>query len=113
MSGQAIVLAILAVLTAILVILVFRGAPGETVVFWLVLGCVPIELGTIAQTWKGRTGAAWWLLSLIVMLLSYFVTAASYAGPDARMTTYLAGALVLGALPMALIIASLPRLSRG
>jgi hypothetical protein len=90
-SGQARVLAILAVLTAILM---FRGTPGETVVFWLVLGCIPIGLGTIAQTWKGR-GAAWWLVSLIVMLLFYFVTAASYTGPDARITIYLAGALRL------------------
>jgi hypothetical protein len=61
----------------------------------LVLGCIRIELGTIAQTWKGRTGAAWWLVSLIVMLPFYFVTAASYTGPDARITIYLAGALRL------------------
>ena len=74
---------------------------------WTIMGSLPIVIGTIAQRTKGGTGAAWWFLSSVVMVFFYRVSAVS-ASPPAERPLYvgLVGALLFGALPMLIIVAT-------
>ncbi len=75
------------------------GAMAVSAVFGL-----PIFLGVVAQIKRGRTGVAWALLSFLLILPAYLLSAASYND----MTYGISGALLFGALPMGIIIWSLP-----
>ena len=89
------------------------GATGDGIVAWTVMGSLPIVIGILAQSMKGRSGAAWWLLSLVLMSVFYAITAVSLLTMSEK-TLYkgLAGALLLCALPVLIIVALLPRLPR-
>ena len=91
--------------------LAFLGmGDGQSGVLLLVLGSVPILIGFLAQRTRGRTGAAWWFLSLLVRTFFYFVVGIfGSSGSDATVNTGLAGALLFGALPISIIVYSLPR----
>jgi hypothetical protein len=80
-----------------------NGADSQTTTFTIVMFSGPIALGLMAQRMKGRTGVWWWLLSLVVMCVVN-VLAGGGGTPNV-----LAHVIVLGALPMAIIIATLPR----
>ena len=89
------------------------GATGDGIVAWTVMGSLPVLIGMIAQRMRGRSGAAWWLLSLVVMSAFYAVSAV-YLLPMGERTFYsgLGGAMLLGALPLLIIVVLLPRLPR-
>ena len=89
------------------------GATSDGIVAWTIMGSLPILIGMIAQRMKGRSGVAWWLLSLVVMSLFYAVSAVYFLARGER-TLYsgLGGALLLGALPLLIIVALLPLLPR-
>ncbi len=86
------------------------GATGDGIVAWTVMGSLPILIGLIAQRMKGRSGAAWWLLSLVLMSIFYAITAVSLLTLSEK-TLYkgLTGALLLGALPTLIFVILLPR----
>lgn len=89
------------------------GVTGDGIVAWTVMGSLPILIGMIAQLMKGRSGAAWWLLSLVLMSVFYAISAVSLLTMSEK-TLYkgLGGALLLGALPVLIIVVLLPRLPR-
>jgi hypothetical protein len=84
-------------------ITMLNGADSQTTTFTMVMFSGPIALGLMAQRMKGRTGVWWWLLSLVAMCVVN-VLAGGGGTPNV-----LAHVIVLGALPMAIIIATLPR----
>lgn len=88
------------------------GATGDGIIACIVMGSLPILIGMIAQRMRGRSGAAWWLLSLALMSVFYAVFAVSLLTMSQK-TLYkgLAGALLLlGALPVLVIVVLLPLL---
>lgn len=89
------------------------GVTSDGIVAWTVMGSLPVLMGMIAQRMKGRSGAAWWLLSLVVMSAFYAISAV-YLSTIGERTLYsgLGGAMLLGALPLLIIVALLPRLRR-
>jgi hypothetical protein len=82
---------------------VLNGGAGETAVFGAVMFSGPILIGLMALRVKGRTGVAWWLLSLIVMIV---VNVLAGGGSSSDV---LARTIMFGALPMVIIVATLPR----
>ena len=88
------------------------GASGDGIVVWTVMGSLPLVIGMMAQRMRGRSGAAWWLLSSVVMSVFYAVSAVYLLRMGER-TFYsgLGGAMLLGALPLLIIVAFLPRRS--
>ena len=87
------------------------GASGDAIAAWTVMGSLPVLIGLIARRMRGRSGAAWWLLSLVLMSAFYAVSAVYLLSMGER-TLYsgLGGAMLLGALPLLIIVALLPRL---
>lgn len=84
------------------------GADTDDILLWTIMGSLPILIGTIAQQTKGIiTGAEWWFLSSVVMVFFYRVSAVS-ASPPTESPLYLGlvGALLFGALPMLIIVAT-------
>jgi len=74
-----------------------------------------VFVGWVAQAWKKRTGAAWWLLTMVVQffVLVLCVVAAPRAhlypsSPNWSIVLTLA-TITLGTFPMLLIVATLPR----
>ncbi len=92
-----------AILLAPVILMIVGGGSGEAAVFGMVMVSGPILIGLMAQRVKGRTGALWWLLSLVVMLLANVLSGGGQT-PDV-----LARTIMFGALPMAIIVWSLPR----
>jgi hypothetical protein len=88
------------------------GAPGDGIVAWTVMGSLPVLIGMVAHRMRGRSGAAWWLLSLVVMSVFYAVSAVDLLTMGVR-TLYsgLGGAMLLGALPLLIIVTRVPRRS--
>ena len=88
------------------------GATGDSIFVWTVMGSLPILIGMMAQWMRSRSAVAWWLLSLVVMTLFYAVSAVYLLRMGER-TLYsgLGGALLLGAIPLVVIVALLPRLA--
>ena len=76
------------------------------------MGSLPVLIGMTAQRMRGRSGAAWWLLSLVLMSTCYAVSAV-YLLTMGERTLYsgLGGAMLLGALPLLIIVTLLPRRS--
>jgi hypothetical protein len=89
------------ILLAPFILVVLNGGAGETAVFGAVSG--PILIGLMAQRVKGRTGVAWWLLGLIVMVV---VNVLAGGGSSSEV---LARTIMFGALPMVIIVATFPR----
>ena len=56
-------------ISAHLLLAILGGGSGETAVFAMVMIGGPLLIGLISQRVKGRTGAVWWLLSLILMMV--------------------------------------------
>ena len=76
-------------------------------------------VGTLAQKWKGRTGAAWFFLTLVLeFIFVMFAWMVQYPGDlaissvDIILTSSLTAGALFGALPMLLIIATLPKRER-
>jgi hypothetical protein len=92
-----------AILLLPVVLVLLGGGSGETGVFGMVMISGPILLGLMAQRMKGRTGAAWWLVSFVVMCM---VNVLAGGGANADV---LARTMMFGALPMVIIIATLPQ----
>jgi hypothetical protein len=82
---------------------VLNGARAEIAMFGTVVFSGPILLGIMAQRTRGRTGAAWWLLSTIAVLVANLIGGGG-STPEALSYT-----ILLGIAPMAIIIWSLPR----
>ena len=103
----------IAIVTAPFIVGLMIGAGGDGIVAWTVMGSLPVQIGVIAQRTRSRSGAAWWLLSLVVMSVFYAVSAVYLLTVD-KITLYsgLGGAMLLGALPLLLIVVLLPRLPR-
>lgn len=79
---------------------------------------VPISIGVMAQSWKGRTGAAWGFLTLVLMLVfGFFVDAVTIVGAQEfshydKTTMTMTRLFLVGGgtlVVMALIVATLPR----
>ena len=102
----------IAIVTTPFIVGLMIGASGDGIVAWTVMGSLPVLIGMIARRTRGRSGAAWWLLSLVVMSVFYAVSAVYLLTMDER-TLYsgLGGAMLLGALPLLIIVALLPRRS--
>ena len=90
------------ILLAPVILVVLNGGAGETAVFGAVMFSGPILIGLMAQRVKGRTGVAWWLLSLMVMVVVNVLAGGSSSDVLAR-------TIMFGALPMVIIVATLPR----
>jgi uncharacterized membrane protein YhaH (DUF805 family) len=88
------------------------GASGDVIAAWTVMGSLPIVIGLIAQRMRGRSGAAWWLLSLMVMSVFYAVSAVYLLSMGERTLYSGLGGAILGSLPLLIIVALLPRLPR-
>ena len=103
---------VIAIFVAPIVLGVMTVASGERQILWLVSGSIPILIGVIAQRLKGRTGAAWWFLGVVVTLFFYLVSAVFF-GPSmpefSDVIVGTSGALLFGALPLLIIVATLPR----
>jgi hypothetical protein len=99
-------LIVLIALTPFIAMFVIPDTSGERVMYWEILLSIPVILGVIAQRIKGRTGAAWWFFTFVLMLVFYLITDVSM---NHKAFTGLSGALLFGALPMAIIVATLPR----
>lgn len=74
-----------------------------------------VVVGALAQLWKGRTGALWWFLTMVVqgaiLLVGFVVTADNprfnLYPQDVQDLTHLTMSL-FGAAGMALLVATLP-----
>ena len=103
---------VIAIFVAPIVLGVMTVASGERQILWLVFGSIPILIGVIAQRLKGRTGAAWWFLGVVVTLFFYLVSAVFF-GPSmpefSDVIVGTSGALLFGALPLLIIVATFPR----
>jgi peptidoglycan/LPS O-acetylase OafA/YrhL len=101
----------MSIVTAPFIVGLMIGATGDSIFVWTVMGSLPILIGMMAQWMRGRSAVAWWLLSLVVMTLFYAVSAVYLLRMGER-TLYsgLGGALLLGAIPLVVIVALLPRL---
>ena len=77
-----------------------EGAMVVSVTFGL-----PILLGIVAQLKRGRTGVAWALLSFVAITVAYLLTASSHNGDWAY---GISGAFLFGAIPMVIVISTLP-----
>jgi hypothetical protein len=101
----------IAIVTAPSIVGPVIGASGDAIAAWTVMGSLPVLIGLIARRMRGRSGAAWWLLSLVLMSAFYAVSAVYLLSMGER-TLYsgLGGAMLLGALPLLIIVALLPRL---
>jgi peptidoglycan/LPS O-acetylase OafA/YrhL len=101
----------MSIVTAPFIVGLMIGATGDSIFVWTVMGSLPILIGMMAQSMRGRSAVAWWLLSLVVMTLFYAVSAVYLLRMGER-TLYsgLGGALLLGAIPLVVIVALLPRL---
>ena len=99
------------IVTAPFIVGLMIGASGDSIFVWTVMGSLPILIGMMAQQIRGRSVVVWWLLSLLVMCLFYAVSAVYLLRMGER-TLYsgLGGALLLGAVPLVVIVALLPRL---
>jgi hypothetical protein len=86
-------------------LVIAEGGNGETATFAMVMFSGPVLIGLMAQRVKGRTGALWWFLSLVVMFIANLL-----AGGGAS-SDILARTIMFGALPMVIIVATLPRRS--
>lgn len=88
-------------------------ADSDTVVLLMVLGSVPILIGLISQRMKGRTGAAWSLLSLEVVFFIFLFFAAFLSGlidPGQKpLLVGFSGAILFGLLPLVVIVVTRPR----
>ena len=96
----------IAIVTAPFIVGRMIGATGDGIVAWTVMGSLPVLIGMIARRMRGRSGAAWWLLSLVLMSTCYAVSAV-YLLTMGERTLYsgLGGAMLLGALPLLIIVA--------
>ena len=65
----------IAIVTAPSIVGLVIGASGDAIAAWTVMGRLPILIGLIARRMRGRSGAAWWLLSLVLMSAFYAVSA--------------------------------------
>ena len=100
----------IAILTVPFVVGLDIGASGDVIAAWTVMGSLPIVIGLIAQRMRGRSGAAWWLLSQTVMSVFYAVSAVYLLSMGERTLYSGLGGAMLGALPLLIIVALLPRL---
>jgi peptidoglycan/LPS O-acetylase OafA/YrhL len=97
--------------TAPLIVGLMIGADTDSIFVWTVMGSLPILIGMMALRIRGRSVVAWWLLSLLVMSLFYAATAVYLLRVGERtLNSGLGGALLLGAIPLVVIVALLPRL---
>jgi len=82
-------------------------------IFWLLPLGVCLAIGALAQGWKGRTGAAWGLLSVLPMAAIWMLTAMAVDPPFHQRAVWplalVITASLLGGGIMALIVATLPR----
>ena len=103
---------VIAIVTAPFVVGLMIGASWEGIIAWTVMGSLPVLIGVTAQRMRGRNCAAWCLLSLTVMSVLYAVSAVYLLRMGER-TFYsgLGGATLLGALPLLIMVALLPRRS--
>lgn len=78
---------------------------------------VPILIGCLAQLWKGRTGALWGFLTLLLMTLIWMLTAASgvqttreidYASLEVRQLVNMLTVTSITLVIMGLVVATLP-----
>ena len=101
------------IVTAPFIVGLTIGAGGDSIVAWTIMGSLPVLIGMIARRMRGRSGAAWWLLSSVLMSTCYAVSAV-YLLTIGERTLYsgLGDAMLLGALPLLIIVALLPRLPR-
>lgn len=90
-------------LLAPLFLVMLNGGSGETATFGMVMFSGPLIIGLLAQRLKGRTGAVWWILSTVVLMV---VNVLSGGGGSSEV---LAKTIVFGVLPLAVILATLPR----
>jgi hypothetical protein len=92
---------------------ILTGSSGNSIMVLTILGSMPILIGFMAQRTRGRTGAAWWFLSLVVMTFFYFLIgmlgSIGSSGEGDAVNTGLAGAVLFGALPLSIVVYSLPR----
>ena len=65
----------IAIVTAPFIVGLVVGASGDAIAAWTVMGSLPVLIGLIARRMRGRSGAAWWLLSLVLMSAFYAVSA--------------------------------------
>lgn len=91
----------------------FRGAIVMTFIMMVITSVI---VGWIAQKWKGRTGAAWALISFLPMPPIWFILyfATSMRKPELYVRDevwYALGIMVSGgvAIVMALVVATLPK----
>jgi hypothetical protein len=85
------------------VLVMLNGGSGQIAVFGMVMVGGPLLIGLIAQRVKGRTGAVWWLFSSVIMMV---VNVLAGGGASSEV---LAKVILFGALPMSIIVATLPR----
>jgi uncharacterized protein YneF (UPF0154 family) len=81
-----------------------------------------VLVGFMAQRWKGRTGAAWWFLTMVLQLLAqlciaYWVVGDAthrelLQGPPIGLAAFVTLSIVLGAGAAAVIVATLPNRGR-
>jgi hypothetical protein len=88
-------------------------ATSDTVIFLMVLASVPILIGLITQRMKGRTGVAFWSLSLEAMFSIFLFFVAFLSGlvePGQKpLLVGLSGAILFGVLPLLVILFTRPR----
>jgi hypothetical protein len=108
-----IIFLVTAILFAAAVLWLLTGASSDLVVLLMVLGSVPILIGLISQRMKGRTGAAWWFLSLEVIFCIFLFFAAFLTGviePGKKpLLVGLSGIILFGAMPLVIVMATRPR----
>jgi hypothetical protein len=84
---------------------------SEGILLWLFLGAAPVVLGIVAQKQKGRTGAAWWFLTFVLMIFFYLATdlfASDLVATYGSIVAGISGAILFGLVPMSIIVATLP-----
>jgi len=80
----------------------FESGTNVYMIMWfimllVILGGVPLLIGVGAQRMRGRTGIAWALLAFVVMFSMFHITGYN-----------LVSTFLYGALPVVLIVATLP-----
>jgi glucose-6-phosphate-specific signal transduction histidine kinase len=107
------VVAVVLILFVPVALWLLTAAKSDTVVFLMVLASVPILIGLITQRMKGRTGVAFWSLSLEAMFAIFLFFVAFLSGlvePGQKpLLVGLSGAILFGVLPLLVVLFTRPR----
>jgi hypothetical protein len=83
---------------------------SDAIVLLGILVSLPGLIGLMSQRTKGRSGAAWWFLSL-VMLFFFCLSFAAFIDDrgEKPLVIALSGAILFGVMPLIVIVCTRPR----